>query len=34
MRPTVFLQIVEWLFFGYFIVIYFVYALLNVFAVF
>lgn len=34
MRPTAFLQIAEWLFFGYFILIYFVYALLNVFAVF
>ena len=33
MRPTAFLQVVEWLFFGYFILIYLVYALLNVFAV-
>ena len=33
MRPTL-LQIVEWLFFGYFIVIYLVYAMLNIFAVF
>ena len=33
MKPTLFLQIMEWLFFGYFILIYFVYAVLNVFAV-
>jgi cellulose synthase/poly-beta-1,6-N-acetylglucosamine synthase-like glycosyltransferase len=34
MRPTLYLQTAEWLFFGYFIVIYLVYAILNVFAVF
>ena len=34
MRPTLYLQTVEWLFFGYFIVIYLVYAMLNIFAVF
>jgi len=34
MRPTLLLQTMEWLFFGYFILIYSVYALLNVCAVF
>ena len=34
MRPTLLLQTMEWLFFGYFIVIYSVYVILNVFAVF